>query len=77
MDFESDFEFDLEFESNFEFESDFESDLKSDFEYIFLLNPSHQPIVELCASPSDNLISLSYSMPVFSANSFGLFFLWS
>ena len=26
------------------------------------------------ASPSDNLISLSYSMPVFSANLFGLFF---
>jgi len=25
------------------------------------------------ASPSDNLISLSYSMPVFSANFFGLF----
>ena len=27
----------------------------------------------MCPSPSDSLISLSYSMPVFSANSFGLF----
>ena len=27
-----------------------------------------------CASPSDNLISLSYSMAAFSANSLGLFF---
>ena len=27
----------------------------------------------LCPSPSDSLISSSYSMPVFSANSFGLF----
>ena len=31
------------------------------------------PILVLCASPSDNLISLSYSMPPFSANLFGLF----
>ena len=30
-------------------------------------------VIELCAYPSDNLISLSYSMPVFSANLFGLF----
>ena len=34
----------------------------------------HQIIVESCASPSNNLISLRYPMPVFSANSFGLFF---
>ena len=40
---------------------------------IFLPNPSHQLIVELCTSPSDNLISLSYLMPAFSANLFGLF----
>ena len=33
-----------------------------------------QLIFESCASPSDNLISLIYSMPVFSANLFGLFF---
>ena len=32
-----------------------------------------QLIVESCASPSNNLISLSYAMPVFSANLFGLF----
>ena len=32
-----------------------------------------QFIVESCASPSNNLISLSYSMPVFSANLFRLF----
>ena len=32
-----------------------------------------QFIVESCASPSYNLISLSYSMPDFSANLFGLF----
>ena len=56
------------FTSNFK--SDFESDFECDF---FLLNPSHQLIVELCAYPSYNLISLSYSMPVFSANLFGLF----
>ena len=29
-------------------------------------------IISSCASPSDNLTSLSYSMPAFSANSFGL-----
>ena len=34
---------------------------------------SHQLIVESYASPSNNLISLSYSMPVFSAILFGLF----
>ena len=34
---------------------------------------SCQLIVESCASPSINLISLSYSMVVFSANLFGLF----
>ena len=33
-----------------------------------------QFIVESCASPSNNLISLSYSLPVFSANLFRLFF---
>ena len=38
----------------FNFESDF-----------FLSNSSHLLIFELCTSPSDNLISLSYSMPVF------------
>ena len=32
-----------------------------------------QLIIDYCASPSDNLISLSYSMPAFSENSFGLF----
>ena len=37
---------------------------------------SHQLIVESCASPFNNLISLDYSMPVFSANSFGLFNDW-
>ena len=42
---------------------DFSSNFGSDFYF-----------VKLCASPSDNLISLSYPMPVFSANSFGLFF---
>ena len=31
-------------------------------------------IVESCAFPPNNLISLSYSLPVFSANSFMLFF---
>ena len=31
-------------------------------------------IIDSCASPSDNPISLRYSMPAFSANSFGLFF---
>ena len=45
------------------------------FEFLFLLNLSIQLIVKLYASPSDNLISLSYSMPVFSANLFGLFLL--
>ena len=35
-----------------------------------ILNPISNPSV---ASASDNLISLSYSMPVFSANLFGLF----
>ena len=34
----------------------------------------HQFIVESCASHFDSLISLSYSMAVFSAKSFGLFF---
>ena len=34
---------------------------------------SLQFIVESCTSPSNNLISLSYSMPVFSVNLFGLF----
>ena len=34
---------------------------------------SLQLIAEFCASPSTNLISLSYSMLVFSANLFGLF----
>ena len=31
------------------------------------------PIFRLCTSPSNSLISLSYSMPAFSANSFRLF----
>ena len=35
---------------------------------------SRQLIVESCASHSNNLISFSYSMPVFSANLVGLFF---
>ena len=35
----------------------------------------HHLIIDSCASPSDNLISISYSMPAFSANSFGLFFI--
>ena len=30
-------------------------------------------IIDSCSSPSDSLISLSYSMATFSANSFGLF----
>ena len=34
---------------------------------------SRQIIVESCDSPSNNPISLSYSMSVFSANLFGLF----
>ena len=46
-----------------------------DFFYIVSLrHSSRQLIVESCASPSNNLISLSYSMPVFSANLFGPFF---
>ena len=32
-------------------------------------------IIDSCSSPSDSLISLSYSMATFSANSFGLFFM--
>ena len=36
---------------------------------------SRQLIAKSCASPSNNLISLSYSMPVFSANLFGFFVL--
>ena len=43
--------------------------------WFFLSNPSHKLIVESCASPSDNLFSLSYWMPVFSVNLVGLFFL--
>ena len=40
--------------------------------------PIRFPIWVLLPGPSDNLISLSYSMPVFSANLFGLFFkLWN
>ena len=34
---------------------------------------SHQLIIDSSASPSDNIISLSYSMPPFSANLFALF----
>ena len=34
---------------------------------------SHQLIIDSCAYAPDNLISLSYSMPAFSANLFGLF----
>ena len=33
-----------------------------------------QVIIDSCATPSDSLISLSYSMAAFSANSFGHFF---
>ena len=44
---------------------------------VFLLWFDHfehlELIIDSCASPSDNFISLSYSMPAFSANSFGLF----
>ena len=40
-----------------------------------LLAELDQLIIDSCASPSDSLISLSYSMPDFSANLFGLFFL--
>ena len=32
-------------------------------------------IIQLCASPSNSLISLSFSKPAFSANAFGLFFI--
>ena len=39
----------------------------------FLSNQSHQLIFELSAAPSDNLASLSYSMPAFSANLLGVF----
>ena len=60
--FESDFESIFDFESDFK--SNFKSNFESDFEYSFLLNPSHQLIVELCAYPSENHISLSYLMPV-------------
>ena len=34
----------------------------------------HQLMIDSCSSPSGNLLSLSYSMPVFRANLFGLFF---
>ena len=37
------------------------------------LASADQLIIDSCASSSDTLISLSYLMPAFSANSFGLF----
>ena len=37
------------------------------------LTTPDQLIIESCVCPSDNLISLSYSMPAFSVNLFGLF----
>ena len=64
-----------------DFGSDFSSDVSADVGFpilVLILVPIsisvllNQLIVELCASPSDNLISLSYLMPVFSANLFGL-----
>ena len=39
------------------------------------MNVEHQLIIDSCASASDKLLSLSYSMPALSANSFGLFIL--
>ena len=42
--------------------------------FFFNIISLRQLIVESCASPSNNLISLSYLMPVFSENLFGPFF---
>ena len=41
---------------------------------VSLLAEPDQLIIDSRTSPSDNLISLSYSMPAFSANLFGLIF---
>ena len=63
--FESNFESDFQFN----FQTDFESNISNLISNL-ISNPILNPSI---ASPSDNLISLSYSMPVFSANLFGLF----
>ena len=62
--------FESDFESGFksDFKSNFESDFKSDFESNFVIK-----LLNCVLPPSDNLISLSYSMPAFSANTFRLF----
>ena len=48
-----------------------------EFELNPISNPISNPIANpSIASPSDNLISLSYSMPVFSVNLFGLYYMF-
>ena len=68
--FNFEFEFSFDFESDFEFNFEFNFRVRIRFQFRVHLNPILNPSV---AFPTDNLISLSYSMPVFSANLFGLF----
>ena len=72
----SSFEFEFRVRvSSFEFEFEFRVQVSSSISsFKFELNPISNMSV---ASPSDNRISLSYSMPDFSTNSFVLFINWS